>query len=321
MRAWHRVYRLHRVVAAALEFAHHQLDFVLFAAQRRYRGALDERHGAGRVVLVYLVHRYYELFRRGGVAYAPACHRVCFREAVKRHRALRHSGKRGDARLLLPVVDEALVNFVGYDEQVVFLRKRGYPLELCARQDAARRVARREQDYSLGARRYLRAHLLKARLEAVLLGQRVGDGLRAEERGDVEVIYPDGVGYQQLVALVEHRAEQVKDRLRQPRRHEHVLRRAGDAVRRAQTLRYRLAQLRHAEVRGVEHLAVAQALHRRLFYVGWRIEVRTAYFKMNDALSRALHRERLFVDLAYARRRERADPRGGEISHISFPFP
>ena len=272
-------------------------------------------------MLVYLVHRDYQILRRGRVAYAPARHRVGLREAVERHGALRHSGQRGDARLLLSVVDETLVNFVGYHEQVVFIRERRYRLELRARQDAAGRVAGREQDYGLGARRYLRAHLLKARLEAVLLGQRVRDWLRAEERGDVEIIYPDRVGYQQLVALVEHRAEQVEDRLRQPRRHEHVLRRAGDAVRRAQPLGYRLTQLRHAEVRGVEHLAVAQALHRRLFYVGWRVEVRTAYFKMNDALTRAFHRERLFVDLAYAGRRERADPRGGEISHISFPFP
>ncbi|MPN28278.1 hypothetical protein SDC9_175719 [bioreactor metagenome] len=82
---------------------------------------------------MYLIHGDDEILGSRGVAETPARHRIGLGQTVECYRAVRHAWQRGDACLTLSVVDEALVNFIRYHEQIVSLRKFRDALKRAAR--------------------------------------------------------------------------------------------------------------------------------------------------------------------------------------------
>ena len=70
-------------------------------------------------------------FKRGRdpeIANSPAGHGIGLGEAIDRDRALVHLGQRGEADVLGTVEDEALVELIRIDEEIVLARDRSDPL-------------------------------------------------------------------------------------------------------------------------------------------------------------------------------------------------
>ena len=158
-------------LAAAGVLADHA-ERVLFAALQRLDGGVLGGGGSGHHdVLVHLHHRVDQARRGADPAEAPAGHRVGLREAAEEDRALLHARDRREADVL-DAVDEAVVDLVRDDEEVVALDDVGDRLEAGAVHDGAggvRRIAEEHRLRLVGDRRF---EVAGVELEAVRCGRR-----------------------------------------------------------------------------------------------------------------------------------------------------
>ena len=119
-------------VAAAAVLLHHRLDVGARVREGFDDASLRERVGAGREVLVALVHVLAHRRRRDYPADAPSGHRPRLRRRRDGHGALVHSGQARDADVLA-VVEELLVAFIGYHPDVVLYSEGRDLFEILAR--------------------------------------------------------------------------------------------------------------------------------------------------------------------------------------------
>ncbi len=265
-------------VAPLLEGLAAHGDEVLRAVQRLDRGPLRDRAGARGLLALHHVHRLDQRRRAGGVADAPAGHRIGLGDAVHRQRA------RIEARLDLRgrgedevAVDEMLVHVVGEHPDMGMAHQHlGERLQFVAGVGGARRVRGRVQHHPLGARRDRALQVLRPQLEGVFQRGRHEDRLAAVDQHHVGIADPIGRGDDHLVALVQRRQEGVVENLLAARADDGVGRLVVEPVLALELGGDRLAQRRDAEHRGVLGLAAPNRLDRRLLDVVGRVEVRLA---------------------------------------------
>ena len=111
--------------APPVVFREHLLDEGLAGADGLHGGVLGRGGGAHDPVLVHLGDAGHDLRRRRDVADAPARHRVGLAEAADQHRPLAHPIEGAEGDVLVAAIDEAVVDLVGDDHEVVTLGDRG----------------------------------------------------------------------------------------------------------------------------------------------------------------------------------------------------
>ena len=113
-------------------------------------------------------HRPNCVLRRDDVTHAPTRHRVSFGKPVQGDGALCHAGKRAHRNMFKRVVYKLAVNLIGDNDEVVLNGKLGNRLGILPRNNAARRVAWRDQQQRFRLRRDALLNLLGAQVETVL---------------------------------------------------------------------------------------------------------------------------------------------------------
>ena len=222
--------------------------------------------------------------------------------------------------MLCAVVDETLVDLVRKYQDVLFDGDLRETFQGLPGQGAAGRVVRRYQHQELSAVGDLPADLLQIHLVAVLFLQRVAHRDRAQDLRDVDVVHPDRIRHQELIAFVQNGHQCVEDRLGEAHRDHDILGLVRDMVLPVQLLRNGFSQAHIAKVGSVEHLAPVQTCHRCLLDVFRRVEVRSSDLEVNDLLSRPLHRQGLLIHLANARKTDGAHFLRDKVSHVSISF-
>src|SRR5438105_120458 len=111
--------------------------------QSRRSGFLQRSRRSDSQKVVYFANRVCDLRRSNSPANTPPCHRICFRHAIDRDRALAHAIERSDRDVLRTVIQDMLVNFVRYGEYVELHTKIANQLQFGARENLAGRIIRR----------------------------------------------------------------------------------------------------------------------------------------------------------------------------------
>ena len=200
--------------AARVEF-HEGIVHELFAVGERHRGgmlgdgvrvaggmALERRHGAD------------DGLGTRGVADAPAGHGVGLGNAVD-HDRLRADfvAQRSDGNVLLAVVNQLLIDFVGDDVKLLLHGQRGDALQQRARIHAAAGVVGRIKNQRLRALGDEGAQRVRVHKEAVRLVARHHHRHAAGHAHHFRIADPAGRGQKHLVAGVEDGAERVEQAL------------------------------------------------------------------------------------------------------------
>ncbi len=179
------------VVAAALELGDHLGDLVLGAVVGFERGHLGDGAGVGGRVALDLGHAVDDLGRPGGEADPPARHGVGLGHAVDDDGLFPDVlAERGEARELEVVVDEAGVDLVGDDVDVLALDDFRERQELVLGVGAAGRIGGVVEDDRLRRRRDRGLERLGRQQEAVLLASRDDDGLALGQGDALGVGHP-----------------------------------------------------------------------------------------------------------------------------------
>ncbi len=183
-------------------------------------------------------------------AHPPAAGAVHFRQAAEAQ-AWQVAGERGQRLEAVVVVEDAVVDLVGHQQQAVFRGDGDDALQQRARVVRAGRVVRVDQDDGTGARRYQRLDLLGVGQEAVGFVAAVVDRAAVVEdgRGGPQRIV--GRGQQDFVARVEQGAQGDVDQLADAVADEHALGRGVRGAALAMEGGDRLARFRQALLVGV----------------------------------------------------------------------
>ena len=110
---------LHEHLPAPGVLLQHGLHVRLAVLQGLQGSVLGRGGGGEEAVLVHLHQRLQDLCRGAGVAHPPPGHGVALGEAVEEDRALAGPGEGGDAGVLPAVVDQAGVDLVRVEQEVV----------------------------------------------------------------------------------------------------------------------------------------------------------------------------------------------------------
>ena len=273
-------------------------DEVLRPGQRLDRGPLRDRAGARGLLALHHVHRLDELRRAGGVADAPAGHRIGLGHAVHGQRAALQTRLDLNRRRELEVaVDEMLVHVVGQHPDVRMAHQNvGQAFKFVARIGRAGRVRRRVEDDPLGSRRDRALEVLRLQLEPLVEMGRHDDGLAPVDRDHLRVAHPIGRGDDDLVALVHRDEEGVVKYLLAARGDDRVGRLVVETVLTAELGRDRLAQRGNAEHGRILGLTAPDRGDRGLLDVVGRVEVRLPDRERNDVPSLGFEVARLLRD-------------------------
>ena len=213
------------VVAAPLELGDHLLDLVLGAVVGLEGGLLGDRAGVRGRVALDLGHAVDDLGRPGGETDPPAGHRIGLGHAVDDDGLLLDVfAERGEARELEVVVDEAGVDLVGDDVDVLALDDLGQRQQLFLRVGAAGRVGGVIEDDGLGRRRDRGLERLGGQQEPVLLPRPDDDGLALGQGDALGVGHPIGGRHDDLFALVDQGLNEVEEGALRPGRDDDLLR-------------------------------------------------------------------------------------------------
>src|SRR6478609_6512898 len=144
-----------QIPALAIAVAH-ELGRIVTQAQGGERAFLADARRAQHRVLVHLHHGLDQGRRSAGIAETETRHGKGLGEAVEQQRALAHAGQAGDAGVCA-LEDQLRVDLVADDDEVLLDGELRDALELFARADAARRIARQvqEQEFAPGLPRGL----------------------------------------------------------------------------------------------------------------------------------------------------------------------
>ena len=278
------------VVAAALELGDHLRDVVLGAVVGLEAGLLGDGAGVRGRVALDLGHAVDDVGRSGGEADPPAGHGVGLRHAVDDDRLLLDIlAERGEARELEAVEDEAGVDLVGDDVDVLALHDLGQGQELVLTVSAAGRIGRVVEDEGLGRRGDRGLERLGGQEEAVLLAGRDYDGLALGQRDALGVGHPVGRGDDDLLALVDEGLDEVEEGALGPGGDDDLLGRVFDPEVLLEALGDGLAQGEDAVAIGVSCEVVADGLDPGLLDVLGRREIRLADAEVDDVDALGLH--------------------------------
>ena len=115
-----RIDSLHCTVAALLIFPDHILNLICLLPEGCYGRLLHKGRRTGRIVLMNFIENCNVLLRGCYVTDSPPRHGVCLGKSVHREGALLHPRQRGNAYMLLPVIDQSLVDLVGNHQKIFF---------------------------------------------------------------------------------------------------------------------------------------------------------------------------------------------------------
>ena len=191
--------------------------------------------------------------------------------------------------MLLAAVDQLLIDLVGDHDQVVTDGDVGQALQGLIGLHHAGGVAGGVDNQHAGLIGDEALQLLEVDLEVVLLPQLVADRNSTEEVGHVDVVEPHGIGNQNLVAGVEEGGYRGVGALAHADGHQDLVGGVVHVVVPLELFGNGLAQLRGTIVRGVEHVAPADAVISGILNDLGGIEVGAADLHMNDVLTLLLH--------------------------------
>src|SRR5438552_5125113 len=263
--------------------ADHPANLVLSVLERLERRILTRGRHAHHRVLMNFHHLLDHLCGCARVSDTPAGHGIGLRESSEVDRALPHAGQLDD-RAVLYAVDEAVVDLVGVDEEVVLFGELCQTLQVVLGQDRARRVVRETEQDRTRARRYSALDVLGPQTEGVLLLGRHRHRDTAGEHDPRDVGHIRRIGNDHLIAVVERRAQREVDRLRNADGDEDLaLGVVSDAPKLLGVIADCLTQRTDAVVGGVFRLPVLYRADRRLAKALRRDEIRLADAERDDA--------------------------------------
>src|SRR5262249_23488903 len=129
---------------------------------------------------------------RDGVTEPPAGHRKTLGKAINDDRALSHSGE-GANGLVLAFKENARVNFIGNDPEIVFQRKFGDFFKGCGAKYRSGWVVRGIEDDDACARRDFRGDFAEIRLKVVLFFQPKRHRLGAQAAREGRIDWKAGI--------------------------------------------------------------------------------------------------------------------------------
>ena len=178
--AAHPVYAVETVdkeVPPLLELPDHHVDRVLRARERGEGGLLRDRSRVGGALALNIAHSLDDLFFPGRETYPPPRHRIGlgYRVGDDRH-LLDRSAEGGDARMLVPVVDDLVIDLVGDEMYAVLHGQLPYLLQVRQIVDRAAGVGRVVEDDPLRLARDLLLQHLRSELVILLLVSLDEDG-------------------------------------------------------------------------------------------------------------------------------------------------
>ena len=165
--------------------------------------------------------------------------------------------------MLLPIVDELLVNLIGKDDNILVGGHFPDGPEFLLGINRPGGVARGIDDDHLGSRRHGLLELLGGHLPSVLLGGLHDDRLRPAETHHLRIAHPVGAGDDHLVPLIAHRHDGVHTGLLATRGDADLLRLIFQAVVIEEFSRNGLAQLGNTSCRSILGLTLLKSLDRR----------------------------------------------------------
>ena len=107
----------------------HFAGLFLFVLQCGEGGVLRNARGAQGDFLVAADEYVQKILARRDIADTEAAHRVALGERLNRDRALPHAGKARNRDMLVSIVQNALIGFIGDNNDVVFDADLAQPLE------------------------------------------------------------------------------------------------------------------------------------------------------------------------------------------------
>ncbi len=237
-----------------------------------------------------LGHAVDDLGRPGGEADPPAGHRVGLGHPVDDDGLLLDVlAERGEAGELEAVVDEAGVDLVGDDVDVLALDHLGQGQELVLRVGPAGRVRGIVQDDGLGGRGDRGLEGLGRQQEAVLLARRDDDRLALGQSDAFGIGDPIGGRDDDLLPLVDQGLDEVEEGGLGPGRDDDLLRAVLEAEVVLEALGDGLAQGQDAVALGVFREVVADGLDPGLLDVLRRGEIGLADAEVDDVDPFGLH--------------------------------
>ena len=286
----------HDDVAPLLELGDHLVRVVLRPAQRLQRRHLREARGAGYAVGYQARHRLDQLERHDAVAHAPARHGVGLGEAVQDDAALAHVGEAGDG-FVFAFVQKAAVNLIGKHRNVAAFGEVGERFEIVFGDDGAAWVVGGvyyHQPRSVGDALRHFVHVYAEPSGFVQL-HRDGDAAAEVDHGLVDG--KAGVGIEDFVSHVHQRHDDEEHDGLAARRDDDVLAFDGYSARRGHLFGDSISQLVVSGRGVVAGEPVGEGAPAGVHHVGGRVEVRFAYFEMNNVHPLAFEPPRLGENL------------------------
>ncbi len=276
--------------AAAVVALDHLLHILLARrvgerCQRRFLAHGWRRHDQ---VLVNLAHGADQVGGANGITDAPAGHGVILAHTAEVNRAFGHARQRREHDVMMTGVDQAVVNFVGNDDQVVLFGNARNFQQTAQIHDGAGWVAGEADQQRLGARGDGGADRLRTDLKIVAgIGGQIDD-IAARQDHAGRVAHKAGLRHNHFVAGVKDRLHRQVHRLADADRDQHFLFDiVGDgAIATAQVVCHSFAQFIGAGVGGVGGVAVLQAPNAGLQNRRRRHKVRLADAQADDIFHR-----------------------------------
>ena len=202
------VHPLHHVVAAALKGQTHALHALLGSGQGLHRCLLRDGAGGAGAVAEIVGNDLGDLVVGGHIADPPAGHGVGLGDAVDEQGTLLDLlTQRGKADELGVVIDQAVIDLVGDDVDVLLHADLGQSLQLLPAVHGAGGVAGVVQDHALGLGGNGGGELLGGDLEFVSLGGMDDDRNAAHHADQLGIADPVRRGQDDLVPGIDKGAE------------------------------------------------------------------------------------------------------------------
>ena len=237
--------------------------------------------------------------RRHCVAEPPARHRERLRKSINDDGAFFHPRHRVN-RFVFAIEEDARVNFVGDDPEVVLHRERSDLLQRVFAEHGSGRVVRRIENQRFRTRRDFRRDLRNVRLKLILLFEVKRHRFAAEPARERRIDRKARVGIQNFVAGFDQRHHRERKRHLAARRDQNFLSRNVEVPRALEISRDRFAQRRDSARRNVTIAPFGNRRAHRIDHRRRRMKIGLTKLEMND-------RAALFFELFRARKnRQRA---------------
>ena len=213
-------------------------------------------------------------------------HRVGFRETVQHNRAFLHAGKRREAGVR-PFVGEIAINFIGNDDEIMFLDKFGNLRQLVFRHHRARRIVRITDQKHFRLRRDFFFQRRDRQFEIIFFIRRDEDRRAARKLHAGRIRHIRGVRNEHLIARIQKRGHRNRNRFgHADGRDDFRIRIVLDAVALGKQFRHQAAQLDEPHIRRVRCLLFFQTLDASVDDFIRRRIIRLADAQRNDAFHR-----------------------------------